>query len=59
MASVKRSWATEPVVNPKLNWLASYVPTFRPRGSLGLFVSQGTAAFRDVTLEPLPPPPQE
>jgi serine/threonine protein kinase len=32
------------------------LPTFHPRGSLGLYVREGPAYFRNVTVEPLPQP---
>jgi len=59
MTDVNRRWMEIGAKDNKPDELATFVPTFRPRGSLGLFVSQGTAAFCDVTVEPLPEPAKE
>jgi serine/threonine-protein kinase len=35
-------------------WADAVRPAFQPRGGVGLFVLRGSAAFRNVTIEPLP-----
>jgi hypothetical protein len=52
-----------PIQRGKINtwWQTTHeapfqLPTLHPRGSLGVYVKEGPAYFRNVTLEPLPQP---